>query len=135
MLKSSLPITRPVRIAADFSAAEIVDVDFTLHDLFMACARNGERLIQGKTIRGCRIQGPAVLLASNGVTFTDVNFGDSRGEMGNLLTRSLGAKAIGSIPMRDCAFVSCEFHGVGFTGDDAFLEQMQQITGTPRPYA
>ena len=131
MLTSSLPITRPVRIATDLSGAEIVDVDFTLYDLFAAASRAGDPIVRGRTFRGCRIQGPGVLLASTGVTFADVNFGDSRGGIANLLTRGLGDKAIGSVPMRDCAFISCEFYGVGFTGPEEFLQQMLKVTDTP----
>ena len=129
-LITRLPLTRPEKIAidlADLSATEIRDLDFSLYDLFAGAARNGQQVVQGKTITGCRIHGPGVLLASMGVTFEDVNFGDSRGGMGNLLLRSLGDKAIGSVPVRDCAFISCEFYSVGFTGSEDFLQQMMGV--------
>lgn len=119
------PITRPVNIATDLSAADIRDVDFSLFDLFLAESRKGNRLVQGKTLTGCRIQGPGVMLASSGVTFDAVNFGDSRGDIRNILFVPDGPKGIGAIPFRDCAFVNCEFFGVGFTGATEFLDQMR----------
>lgn len=134
MLKSSLPLTRPVTVAPlELLSADLIqDVDFTLHDLFAATARGAyTALVSGKTIERCRIQGPGILLASTGTTFEDVNFGDHRGGMGNLLVRSLGDKVIGSIPLRDCTFISCEFYGVGFAGPDEFLDQMMKITAAP----
>lgn len=132
---SSLPIKRPMTLAADLTAAEIVDVDFSLYDLFAAASRAGKNLVQGKVIRGCRIQGPGVLLAGAGVTFTDCNFGDSRGGIANLLLRAIGGKAIGATPLRDVKFVSCEFYGVGFTGPEEFLQAMLKVStgpGTPQ---
>ncbi len=134
MLRSSLPLTRPVTVATldQLSADVIRDVDFTLHDLFAATARGAyTALISGKTIERCRIQGPGVLLSSSGTTFTDVNFGDHRGGMGNLLVRSLGDKLIGSVPLRDCAFISCEFYGVGFSGSEDFLQEMMKLADGP----
>ncbi|MBB5747331.1 hypothetical protein [Brevundimonas variabilis] len=121
------PITRPVNVARDLSVSDIRDVDFSLFDLFAAEMMLGRSLVEGKTVTGCRIQGPAVLLASTGVTFDGVNFGDSGGDIRNLIMKPEGSKAIGAIPFRDCAFVNCEFYGVGFTGDAAFLEQIRAL--------
>lgn len=126
-LISRLPLTRPEKIATDLTGSDIRDVDFSLYDLFVGAARNGQQLVQGKTITGCRIHGPGVLLASMGTTFEDVNFGDSRGGMGNLLLRTLGDKAIGAVPVRDTAFISCEFYAVSFTGSEDFLQQMMGV--------
>lgn len=131
-MTTALPITRPLSIARDLSGADIRNVDFALYDLFTSGARRGQQLVEGKTITGCRIQGPAVMLASSGVTFDDVNFGDSKGDIRNLLLLPDGDKAVGAIPFRDCAFIGCEFYGVGFTGATDFLEQMRRVTGMPR---
>ena len=129
------PITRPVRMVTEFAAAEIVDADFLLFDLYRSCARSGQKLVSGKTFRGCRIEGPGILLVSRGVRFQDVNFGDSRGEAGNLVLRGVGTKAIGAIPCRDCVFIGCEFLDVGFTGTPAFLDELLAIpnAGESRP--
>lgn len=127
---SLLPITRPVVLAEDFGAAVFENVDLTLYDVFAHAVQNGPALIQGRTFKGCRIQGPAIVLASDGVTFNETNFGDSRGDIRNLVMRPVGDKAIGTIPMRDCAFIGCEFYGVGFTGTDEFIAQIIALPNT-----
>ena len=129
------PIIRALNIATDLTGNDIRDVDFSLFDLFMAESRKGKGLVEGKTVTGCRIQGPAVMLASSGVTFDAVNFGDSRGSMRNLIFVPDGEKGIGAIPFRDCAFVNCEFFGVGFTGPKEFLNQMRAVADLPTPFA
>ena len=121
---SLLPINRPVALATDFGAAVFENLDLSLYDVFAHAARNGAPLIQGRTFKGCRIQGPAIALVSNGVTFEETNFGDSRGDIRNLVLKPIGDKAIGTVPMRDCAFIGCEFYGVGFTGTDEFIAQI-----------
>lgn len=127
MTQPTLPITRPLNIARDLGASEIRDVDFSLFDLFAVESRKGHPLVSGKTIIGCRIQGPAVMLASNGLTFDAVNFGDNGGDIRNLILHGEGTRAIGAIPFQDCAFVACEFYGVGFTGPEAFLSQLRAL--------
>lgn len=123
-----LPITRALNVARDLNAQAFEDVDLSLHELFMAAAARGPGLIQGRSFTGCRIQGPGVMLVSDGVTFDETNFGDSRGDIANLVLRPAGGKAIGAVPVRDCAFVGCEFYGVGFTGAPEFLEQMLALS-------
>ncbi|MEN5170182.1 hypothetical protein ABE444_11495 [Brevundimonas pondensis] len=121
---SLLPINRPVALATDFGATVFENLDLSLHDVFAHAARNGTPMIHGRTFRGCRIQGPAIALVSSGVTFDDTNFGDSRGDIRNLVLRPVGDKAIGTVPLRDCIFIGCEFYGVGFTGTDEFIAQV-----------
>jgi hypothetical protein len=121
---SLLPINRPVALAEDFGAAVFENVDLTLYDVFAHSAQNGTPMIHGRTFKGCRIQGPAIVLVSNGVTFDETNFGDSRGDIRNLVLKPVGDKTIGTVPMRDCAFIGCEFYGVGFTGTDEFIAQV-----------
>lgn len=131
-MKSVLPINRPLADAPDLNAARFENVDIILYELYAAASAQGAGLIQGRTFTGCRFQGPAILLASSGVTFTDTNFGDSRGDIKNLLLQPVGDKAIGAIPMRDCDFIGCEFYGVGFTGTDEFIEQVSALTNKPK---
>lgn len=119
-----LPITRPLNVAQDLNITAFEDVDISLHDLFVAAVSQGHGLIQGRTFTGCRIQGPGIVLVSAGTTFDETNFGDSRGGIANLALRPAGDKAIGAVPVRDCAFVGCEFYGVGFTGTPEFIEQL-----------
>ncbi|WP_292225402.1 hypothetical protein [Brevundimonas sp.] len=131
-MKSILPINRPLADAPDLNAARFENVDIILYELYAAASAQGAGLIQGRTFTGCRFQGPAIVLASSGVTFTDTNFGDSRGDIKNLLLQPVGDKAIGTIPMRDCDFIGCEFYGVGFTGTDEFIEQVSALTDKPK---
>jgi len=131
-VKAILPIDRPIADAPDLNAAIFENVDIILYELFAAASRAGQGLIQGRTFTGCRFQGPAIILASAGVTFNDTNFGDSRGGIANLLLRPVGDKAIGTIPMRDCHFIGCEFYGVGFTGPEEFIAQVSTLTDTPK---
>ena len=131
-MNSILPINRPLADPSDLNALAFENVDIILYELFAAASRQGQGLIQGRAFTGCRFQGPAIILASSGVTFTDTNFGDSRGGIKNLLMRLLGDKAVGTIPMRDCQFIGCEFYGVGFTGPDEFLDQVSTLTNTPK---
>ena len=131
-MQTMLPINRPLADAPDLNAKVFENVDIILYELFAAAARAGEPLVQGRTFRGCRFQGPGIVLAGNGVTFNDTNFGDSRGGIRNLLLRPVGDKALGTIPMRDCSFIGCEFYNVGFTGTEEFIAQVSALTSTPK---
>jgi len=131
-MTSTLPINRPLAVAADLNAERFENVDISLFDLFAAASAKGVPLVQGRTFRGCRLQGPAIVLVSNGVTFEDTNFGDGRGSINNLLMRPVGDKAIGTIPLRDCQFIGCEFYGVGFTGTEEFIAQVAALTDKPK---
>lgn len=131
-MKSILPINRALADASDLNATTFENVDIILYELYSAASAQGVPLVQGRTFRGCRFQGPAIVLVSNGVTFNDTNFGDGRGSIQNLLVRPVGDKAIGTIPMRDCHFIGCEFYGVGFTGTDEFIEQVSALTDKPK---
>ncbi|WP_372692436.1 hypothetical protein [Brevundimonas sp.] len=128
-----LPINRAVTDAPDLNAAAFKDVDIVLYELYVAASKNGAGLIQGRTFTGCRFQGPAIILVSEGVTFDDTNFGDSRGGIQNLLLRPVGDKAIGTIPMRDCRFFGCEFYNIGFTGSGDILDQLAAIPTLTAP--
>ena len=127
---SRLPITRPVRIAPDLKVLVFEDVDVSLFDLHVAHHSAGLGVIQGRTFRGCRIQGPAIMLVSAGVQFGDCNFGDPDGDMRNLVLRPVGARALGTIPFRDTVFDGCEFYNVGFTGPEDILNELLSVTGT-----
>ena len=131
-MKSILPINRPLADAPDLNATTFENVDIILYELYSAASAQGVPLVQGRTFRGCRFQGPAIVLVSNGVTFNDTNFGDGRGSIQNLLVRPVGDKAIGTIPMRDCHFIGCEFYGVGFTGTDEFIAEVSALTDKPK---
>lgn len=128
---SLLPINRPVNPAQDLGATVFEDVDLSLAQVYLAAAQRGPGAIDGRTFRGCRIQGPAVMLVGGDTTFEDTNFGDSRGDMANMILRPAGSKVIGAIPVRGCTFIGCEFFGIGFTGAPEFLDELMKLPSGP----
>ena len=124
---SRLPLMREVRITPDLTLPVIQDVDLNLFDLHVANHGHELGVISGRTFRGCRIQGPAIMLVSFGVRFDDCSFGDPDGDMRNLVLRPLGARALGTVPFRDTLFEGCEFYNVGFTGPEAVLNDLLAV--------
>ena len=130
---SRLPIRRLLTPAPDLTLKAFENVDINLFDLYQACQPEGA--IVGRTFTGCRLMGPAIVLAAGGTTFEETNFGDPRGEMRNLLLRPMGTKALGTVPMHGCTFLGCEFFNVGFTGSEELLEEMALIPSVVDPNA
>lgn len=124
---SRLPITRDIRVAPSYDATVFEDVDVNLFDLHVAAHGAGLGVTTGRTFRGCRIQGPAIMLVSAGVRFTDCNFGEPDGVMANLILRPAGDRALGTIPFRDTLFDGCEFFNVGFTGPEPVLNDLLAV--------
>jgi len=114
------------RLADDLTAPVFGEgVALSLFDLYRTHIRMGRPMIERVTFRDCRIEGPAVLLPVGGNSFDRVNFGDSRGDIRNLVLRPEWATSvIGAIPVRDCVFEGAQFFGVGFTGPQTFLDQL-----------
>lgn len=123
-MTSRLPITRPVNWATDFDAVVFQDVDVPLHAVIAAALRKGEPMIRGRTFRGCRLVGPAVVMCGTGTSFDDTNFGDSYGDARNLVMKPLGQFALGAILLQDCVVEGCEFTECGFTGADWFIDEI-----------
>lgn len=91
--------------------------------LAMAHIQAGKTLIDGKTFTDCVIEGPAVLAATDNVTFDSCNLGvTSDGK--NLLLQAIGPKVTGVIPFANTKFVRCRFIAIGFTGHPDFLKQI-----------
>ncbi len=111
----------------DISKRDFVNEDMALYELFVHHLRTNRAMIDGITFTGCRIEGPAVMLVLDGTTFDSTNFGESKGDIGNLVLRPTRNMAIGAIPMRNCTFIGCEFYMLGFTGNDAILDQILAI--------
>ena len=126
-MTSRLPITRDVRIAQDLKATVFEDVDLNLFDLHLALNGPNPGLITGRTFRGCRLQGPAIMLVSAGVQFDDCNFGGPDRDMRSLVLRPTGGRALGTIPFRDTLFEGCEFYNVGFTGSDEVVNDLLAV--------
>ena len=127
---SQLPMTglgRRFNPTPDISKRAFVDEDLALYDLFTHHMRTNRSVIDGITFTGCRIEGPAIMLVLDGTTFEATNFGESKGDIGNLVLRPTRNMAIGAIPVRNCTFVGCEFAMLGFTGNAAILDQILSI--------
>ena len=127
-MTSRLPITRVVKLADDMTASVFEDVDLNLFDLHVGNHGAALGVIMGRTFRGCRLQGPAIMLVSAGVQFNDCNFGDPDGDMRNLVLRPSGNRALGTVPFRDTVFEGCEFFNVGFTGSVEILAQLLAVS-------
>ncbi|MFC5345021.1 hypothetical protein ACETK8_03325 [Brevundimonas staleyi] len=124
---SRLPLTRAVRVAPDLRTTVFEDVDLNLFDLHVANHGHHLGVIMGRTFRGCRIQGPAIMLVSAGVRFDDCSFGDPNGDMRNLVLRPTGDRALGTVPFRDTLFEGCEFYNVGFTGSEQVVSDLLAV--------
>jgi uncharacterized protein YjbI with pentapeptide repeats len=127
---SQLPMTglgRRFNPAADLTKRAFENEDMALYDLFMATLRQGRAVIEGVSFKGCRVEGPAVMLVLDGTQFEATNFGNSKGNMANMVLRPAANMAIGAIPVRNCIFDGCEFHALGFSGNEAILEQILAI--------
>ena len=132
---SRLPLTREVRIAEDLTVDLFEDVDLSLFDLHVANHGWNLGVIMDRTFRGCRLRGPAIMLVSAGVEFTDCNFGDPDGDMRNLVLRPSGRRALGTVPFRTTKFESCEFYNVGFTGPEQILAELLAVGSSAGPEA
>ena len=125
MTQSFQPGGRPGRVPADADAAVFENVDISLFDLYRTVMAKGQSAITGRTFRGCRIEGPVVMLVLSGTKFETTDFGAADGDIRNVVLRPAGPeKVTGVIPVQDCVFVACQFLGVGLTGPEPFLQQV-----------
>ena len=117
---------QPTLREIDPRATEISGGHFALFDLYRANIQSGAgAVIEGRTFSDCLIEGPAVMLALDGVNFESTNFGPTGGDVRNMLFRPMtGRMAIGSIPVRNCTFRTCQFHTLGITGSDELLQML-----------
>ena len=98
---------------------------FSLVDLYRASVQAGGGVrIEDRTFTDCTIEGPALMLVQDNVHFDSTNFGETGGDMRNMLFKPMGAIGIGAIPVRNCTFTRCRFHTIGITADDAFLQAL-----------
>ena len=120
------------RIPPDLVATTFENADIVLFDLYRASFMAGQPIITGRAFRNCRIQGPGVMLVLPGTQFESTDFGETSGDVRNLILRPAGPqKVVGTLPVQNCAFIGCQFHGVGFTGTEDFLQQILALD-TPK---
>jgi hypothetical protein len=114
---------------ADYNQLVFRDKNLLLFDVLRAVANRGQGLvINNATFENCQIDGPAVLLPLNNCNFDDCNFNAEGGDMRNLIMRPDSPTRItGAIAMNECKFFGVDFFGVGFTGNQVFLDSLLQV--------
>ena len=83
----------------------------------------GDPVVRGKTFTDCVIEGPALMVSTGDVVFEGCNLGVAA-DPRSLLYKPQGPVLVGAIAFADCRFVRCRFVQVGFTGPDAFLDDL-----------
>ena len=104
---------------------------FSLFDLYRASVQAGGGVgIDDRDFTDCTIEGPALMLVLDGVSFESSNFGQTGGDMRNMLFRPAGDAAIGAIPVRNCTFTRCQFRAIGITGNETLIQTLIQQVAT-----
>ncbi len=83
----------------------------------------GEGVIRGKTFTDCVIEGPGLMAALDGVTFEGCNLGVAA-DPKSLFYKAQGPMLVGVVPFSQTRFIRCRFVQVGFTGQEAAIDQM-----------
>jgi len=116
---------QPWPIPGDLSPKAFENASISLFDLYRASFAAGEAIVAGRTFTNCRLEGPAVMAVLDGCDFDATDFGPASGDIRTMVIRSAApGRMIGALPFKDCKFVRCQFFAVGFTGPEAFLEQI-----------
>jgi hypothetical protein len=117
-------------IAEDLTADHFSGVALSLVDLHRARMRMGQQTLTGITFENCRIEGPAVMLVVGGCSFDGVDFGFAGGDIRTLILKPASPNGVvGAIPVRDCRFKGGQLFAIGYTGGDAFLNQLLALGG------
>ncbi len=127
-------MSQPIQIAGwtladNLEGNHFENVALSLVDLHRTRLRRNENILTGVTFIGCRIEGPAIMLVVSGCKFDTVSFGATKGMDTLVLRPASKTGVVGAIPVKDCTFKGCEMFGVGFTGDESFLEQLLALKG------
>ena len=123
------PLPVGVTRATDFTATAYENQAISLVDLVRARMSEGQGVIRGVTFKNCRIEGPGVVLVL-GCHFEGSDFGNPNGDIRNLVLRPASpTSVVGAIPVDACTFTGCQFVGLGYTGADAFLDQILTLGG------
>lgn len=117
--------------ASDPMAPAFNNMRINLSDLYRSQLHaGGGAIIEGRTFTDCMIEGPALMLVLDGVHFDSTNFGETGGDVRNMLFKPMGTMAIGAIPVRNCTFKACRFNTLGITGAEDLLEMLTQSVKT-----
>ncbi len=119
-------------LATDLTATTFDGKAISVFDLYRETLRSGARVIEGRTFTNCRLEGPAVVAILGGVHFDSTDFGYAGGDVARMVLRSASPSGVvGVIPFKDCRFVGCSFFAVGYTGPEAFLQQILALQVRP----
>ncbi len=92
-------------------------------DLFLSAMANGAQHVRGRIFINCRLNGPAVLLALEGLRFNNCHMGSVGGDIRKLLYKPMSdTEVTGAASFEECVFDGCAFFAVGFTGPQSFLD-------------
>lgn len=80
--------------------------------------------LEGMTFTDCVIVGPGVVVPDQATTLANCNLGNVKGDIRNLFLRSTGPMITGCISLIGCRFEGCLFSGVGFAGNEHYVEAM-----------
>lgn len=117
--------------ASDPMAPVFNNMRINLTDLYRSQMHaGGGAIIEGRTFTDCMIEGPAVMLVLDGVHFDSTNFGETGGDVRNMLFKPMATMAIGAIPVRTSTFRNCRFNMLGITGSDDLLQMLTQSVKT-----
>lgn len=120
------------KLAQDLTVNRFENVAMNLFDLYRARLSKGDRMIEGITFVNCRLEGPAVLAVLGGCDFDGTDLGRNVDDVRSIVLRSASPNAVvGALPIRDCRFVGCQLFAVGYTGPEAFLEQLLALQTRP----
>lgn len=78
--------------------------------------------LSGRRFIDCVIVGPCVAGPSSDTRFENCSLGDAQGDIRNLFLRAAGPLMVGVLNIDGCHFQGCIFIGVGFAGDEKFVD-------------
>jgi hypothetical protein len=78
--------------------------------------------VNGNVFVGCVIRGPGVVVPDSETNFDRCIMGETHGDIRNLFVLSQGPRISGAIAVHGCRFESCQFVGIGFAGDQGFVD-------------
>ncbi len=85
----------------------------------------GDPVVRAKTFTDCVIEGPALVMPMGSTTFESCNMGVAK-DPRSLLYKPQGPMLVGAIGLENCRFVRCRMVQIGFTGTDAFLDELAE---------
>jgi len=115
----------PWTLARNLSAKAFNGEVMSIYELYRDALHHGQTFIEDRAFVDCRLEGPAIMAVVGGVSFDSTDFGYTGGDIGRIVWRSASSTGVvGAVPFRNCSFKGCSFFATGFTGPEAFLQQI-----------